>query len=298
MRTVNLETSWFAADLKNYKQESRIHLLSIHDHVLNFQVDGWPHLLMIAGPVLEKGPATIALEEKEFSMIKGCALKSEPGLFEPEKIIIKGSTHNFLLNWNRGERISFTPFRLYVHDLTLIDKSANAYCNMLKKSGVPTPSAVLLGLPGGESYFRQKIHHNFPDLVESLMNRHRADFLKSCAEISGMGRGASPTGDDLIHGVLIAYHYFIFDPHFTECMAKELLTVAVGTTMMGKHMLENGRRGLTSNALRQFIQNLAQGKVCSSVLARVLKTGSQTGYDLVTAVLYFALRYYRRTVPY
>ncbi|MFO7952152.1 MAG: DUF2877 domain-containing protein [Bacillota bacterium] len=296
MRTVDLDVGWFAADLQNYKQESKMHLLSIHDHVLNFRVDGWSHLLMIAGPVLEKGPATIGLKEDEFRKLRGFVLKAESGWFEPEKIFFYGSKSSLRLSWHRGEKISFAPFKLSALDLKLIEKSANAYRDMLGKSGFPTPSAVLLGLPGGESYFRQKLHHNFPGLVEFLINRRRTDFLSSCAEISGLGRGASPTGDDLIHGVLVAFHYFVFDRHFTESMAEDFLKMAEGTTLMGRHMLETGRRGLTSEALRQFIQALARGKATPTSLYRVLKTGSQTGHDLAAAVLYFVLKYIKSTV--
>ncbi len=296
MQKVELAAAWYAADLQGCKQESKMHLLSVHEHVLNYRVTSWPHLLMIAGPSLERGPASLGLAEKDFQILRDGVGGTQPGWFDSTKIIVNGLSSSFQIKWRRGEKISFESFKISDLDLKMAGKTANDYRGMLKIIGMPTPSAVLLGLPGGEIYFRRKINRIFPFLADSLINRKRTDFLSSCAEICGMGRGASPTGDDLIHGALAAFNYTVFDRQFNESIAEELRKIAAGTTLMGRHMLETGRKGLTSEALRLFIFSLARGDSEPSALARVLKTGSQTGYDLAAAVLYFTLRFTKSTL--
>jgi len=295
VQKVKFEAAWFATDLLSCKQESRMHLLSIHDHVLNFQVNSWPHLLMIGSPSLGRGPASLGLAEKEFQKLRDNAFKTQTGWFDSTEIIVNGMNSIFQIKWRRGEKISLAPFKITDLDLKLALTSVNAYRSMLIINGVPTPSAVLLDLPGGEIYFRRILKRVFPRLVDSLINRNRAAFLNSCAEICGMGRGASPTGDDLIHGALAAFNYIVYDRQFNESVAEEMAQIAKGTTMMGRHMLETGRKGLTSEALRQFILSLARGETDLTALFRVLKTGSQTGYDLATAVLYFTLKFAKST---
>ncbi len=285
-----IDAAWFALDLGRYRDRYELKPLSIHDHVLNFQVDKWPHLLMVADPVLERGPATVGLIQNDFEMLSSAVKEMDNGWFGSSKIDILVNGRSLSVNWCSEVGVSFAPVRLSGLNRSELKSSARAYRDMLKKAAEPSASAVLLGLPGGDQYFRHKISANYPRLVDSLIAAKEQDFIASCRTITGMGRGFSPTGDDLIHGALIAFNYFSYNHLFTEKIFPGLAGNAELTGIMGRHMLETGRRGLTSEAVQALVMSIAANKPDPPTISRILKIGSNTGYDIAAALLYYIFR--------
>lgn len=285
-----IKADWFADDLRLYRDQYSLNLLSVHKHVINFQVDKWPHLLMIADPALERGPATVGLARRDFILLSGKVNEIGSGWFGPSTIELISNGKILNVHWREGSAVSFAPIRLTGFDLQLLESTATAYRDMLVKYATPSASAVLFGFQGGDEYFRHEISGTFPHLVDSLIAAREQDFIVSCRKLTGMGRGFSPTGDDLIHGSLIAYHYFSHENSLMEKISEGLSETAEFTNLMGKHMLELGRRGLTPEALQAFIMSIGNNTPEHSTINRVLNIGSNTGYDLVTAILYYIFR--------
>jgi len=285
-----IKADWFADDLRQYSDQYSLNVLSVHKHVINFQVDRWPHLLMVAGSALERGPATVGLNQMDFMLLSAAAHEISGGTFEPFKIELAGNDKISTVQWSKDGAVSFAPIRFTGLDLRLLKETAKTYRHMLAEFAVPSASAVLNGLPGGEEYFRNQIAVYYPELVDSLLEAREEDFSASCQKIIGMGRGFSPTGDDLIHGSLVAYHYFSYENSLMEKIAEDLSETAELTNLMGKHMLELGRRGLTTEAIRTFIISIAKNMPEYMAIKRVLDIGSSTGYDLATAILYYIFR--------
>ncbi len=284
------DADWFAADLDRYCETYNLKLYSIHDLVINFQVDTWPHLLMVAGPALEQGPAAVGLGQRDFELFKATVEKMNNGWFEPSEINIASNDRNVSVNWHAGNCADFTPPRLSGYNLAEIKAAAKVYRELLKTVAEPSASAVLLDLPGGEDYFRHEISCNYPLLVDSLLAGKDEKFVTSCRAITGMGRGFSPTGDDLIHGALIAFNYFSYDHNFAEKITGGLAETAALTNAMGGHMLDTGIRGLTPVNVQAFITSIAANKPDYLTLDRLLKIGSNTGYDLAAALLCYIFR--------
>lgn len=284
---VNLKASWFAEDLEQYGNTTALRLLSAHRQVINFTAEAWPHLLIVAAPGPGKGPCTIGLPEAEFFRLRAAVGTIGSGRFGKNLVSLPAGGKCIRINWRAGNRICLAPVYLGSTDCGRLKKNTEISRAVLKVMNLPTASAVLLGSAGGDRYFRSAIDLYFPRLVHALQTRDRQEFMKSCRNLIGMGRGSSPTGDDLIHGALVAFHYFDFDPEFIDALRMEVIDAAGQTNFMGRHMIETGLRGLTPEIVRGFILALAGDKTDPEDVLAASGIGSSTGYDVVIAILYF-----------
>ncbi len=284
----SIEAIWHATDLQDYTDSSSFILVSVHDHAINLQVASWKHLLIIADPFLEKGPATICLKSDDFALFRAHLAEISGGSFNPGQLELKSRNMTLRLDWRECRPVSFTPIHYENFDRKSTDNALLEYRSLLSKKPIPTAAAVLLGLPGGEAFFRQQINKYIPVLIKAILIGNWQEFLVNCRNIIGMGRGLTPTGDDLIHGALVAFHYFAYSAKFTRQVGNELSKLTAGTNIFGRHMLELGMKGLTPLAMIYFLETIVEGRPSSETLERVVAIGSCSGYDLVISAIYFA----------
>jgi hypothetical protein len=138
----------------------------------------------------------------------------------------------------------------------------------------------VLGGIDRSGYFGDRFQTHFPQLVASLQHADGPGFARSCQQLIGLGPGSSPTGDDLIHGALIAHHYFrkamrnpVIIPPFPQEFRRQ-------TTPVGAHMLEMGREGLTPEPVRQYVLALLDGSFVEPTLEKLGHMGASSGYDM------------------
>lgn len=282
-----LEALWYSADLEKYRSKNEFTVLSIHEHVINLEVRTWPHLLIVADPSVEKGPATIGLSKSDFSIFVNTLNYMEHGWHSPSGIVISNRGSATAIKRNKNKSLSFSPVRFKSLDNKKIDFSTETYLDILRKKNPGTASAVLLGSAGSDKYFREEIGKTFPELISSLLDLKENSFLSSCRKLIGLGRGFSPTGDDLICGALLAFHHFSFNEPFIDSVTKSFCRAGIKTAVMGKHMLEIGIRGLTPEIIKLFLISIKEGTPDPMILERLLRVGASTGMDIATAILCF-----------
>ena len=292
-KTGVIKAQWYATDLKEYCERRELSILSTHDNVINFEVEGWPHLLIVADQSLEKGPATIGISSTDFHAFSKMIGSITAGSYEPGKLTVHSKTRGktIVVNWRDGKSISFAAYFTAPPDQFKVNFAVDYYFHLLKIIDIPTASAVLLGRPGGEEYFRQQIKMHIPPLIKSLIKQKGQDFLQNCRNIIGMGRGLTPTGDDLIHCALIAYHCFSLDKNFIRQIDNDISILAANTNKYGRHMLEIGKKGLTPLPLKDYFETIAEGSPYPEALERLTAIGSGTGLDLAVAAIYFSAVY-------
>jgi hypothetical protein len=281
------EASWYAADLDSCRARSNITRLSLHDHVINFRVDSWPHLLIVADSQLERGPATVGCSDHIFSRVAGIARDMNSGWYEPFFIRLSGAAGEACLKWRTADPCYFSLPKISVFDRATLLKTVEAYLALLRTMTQQSAAAVLLGLTGGEDYFRQQISNNMPNLLNALITESEKDFIEACRNLIGMGKGFSPTGDDLIHGALLAYHCFMNDDSFIFKISGSFHALFGQTNFMGQHLLQMGWKGKASEAMIAFMFTLNDGVVNKSALRRVLKIGSGSGFEMAIAMLLY-----------
>lgn len=278
---------WYASDLKSHTGKNRFSLLSMHRHAINLQVDEWKHLLIIGDSVLEKGPATVAFSNTDFVFLKKCIESNAQGLFDKTCLTFEPVNEMIQFTWLESQSESFYPVRYGCSDRSLIKKSLTAYRKMIEKFSPQTASAVLLGLKGGDRFFRQEIAANFPLLVRAILQKKIDSFIAHSQNISGMGRGMTPTGDDLIHGALIACHYFNYDHIFMNKCKSMMDLISVKTNIFGRHMLEIALNGLTPQPYILFLQSIALGEPKEEIIKTVKEIGSGSGYEIAIAIIIY-----------
>ncbi len=288
---INLEATWAAVDLDEHTRPAKVKLLSVHDNVVNLQVDGWKHLLFVAGPDLEAGPAAVSLPEPDFAYFKNCIVKTECGRYQCGVLSVTAMTgesstcQGLELKWRKSSRKSFAPLFIREPNRLNAKKALHDYRRLLAEIEPSGAAGVLLGLPGSEDYFRQYIAENFPPLVEALLQNNRHEFNRYAGNIIGLGRGLTPTGDDLLHGLLITYCYMVNQNGPGKTVKYDLDVLAENTNLFGRHMIETGSRGLTPEVFKIFLKTIAEGKADHSLISRIGAIGSSSGYDIAIAIL-------------
>lgn len=288
---INLEVTWAAADLDEHSRPAMVKLLSVHEKVVNLQVDGWKHLLFVAGPKLEAGPATVSLPEHDFAFFKDYIAKSESGRYQCGVLSItamadESSIYKSLeLSWLKSNRKSFAPFFIRGTNRHTVKKALRDYRSLLAEVKSAGAAGALLDLPGGEDYFRQQIAENFPPLVEALLQNNRQNFNLHAKKLVGLGRGLTPTGDDLLHGLLITYCYMVNQAGPGETVKYDLDILAENTNLFGRHMIETGFRGLTPDIFNIFLKTIVEGKADHCLINRIGAIGSTSGYDIAFAIM-------------
>jgi hypothetical protein len=279
-----IEAIWAAADLDLYAGSFRLRLLSVHDHVLNLAVESWQHLLFVADEQLEKGPATIGIANRDYCRLKEVLKTGAEGVYAAGQISLNKNDPATMINRGREKLISFAPVFSSPPADSKVLMALKFYLDRLKNIVLHTPAAVLLDRAGGEEYFRNAIKKNFPGLINALLDQKRQDLIKYCRNISGMGHGLTPTGDDLIHGAFATYSALTTGRKIKRAFKLSQLEMPVETGLFGQHMLEMGKRGLTPAAVCSYLEAVDQGHCAEQQLQRLLRIGSSTGSDLAIAV--------------
>lgn len=244
-------------------------------------------MLLIAGTSLEAGPATIALEDDDFVFFSHYLAKHKGGLFTQNCLFIAYGSERLTLNWREGAAKTFSPVYFKTWDSSLITKSLEEYRLMLAKIQLPSSASVLMEMQGGDDYFRQLIFKSYPLLVEAFLNHNRQALIKNSRNLIGMGRGLTPTGDDLLHGALVAYHYLDGDKAFLETVKDDLDAAAAKTNIFGRHVLEIGYKGLTPEIFSTLLSTVIRGKADQKLLKRISAVGSSSGLDIAIAIFFF-----------
>ena len=287
----NLCSPWYAADLERYNNEYKVNLLSVHKEIINFRVESWTHLLMVAKSGFERGPCTIGLDLELLVDLHEKAESAAEIRFNNHALTFYAGDSRYSINWREGERLSFAPFKIVNLEHNKALSAIKHYSYALEKIDLNTPSAVLLGMTGGAEYFREATNNFYPEIIKSLILKNEQEFMNACRKIIGMGHGSSPSGDDLICGALLAFHHFIADQLFIDNISAELKAEAGKTSLMGGHMLEIGRSGLTPEVFKALLTSIGKGSFEPELLARVIQIGSSTGIDLMIALITFTINY-------
>lgn len=278
---------WYAADLEQYERDSCFRLVSNTNKVISLQVEIWEHLLFIADSSLEAGPATIALDDYDFITLKTCLGRSKCGFYKKSSLLVEQEDDFCMLDWGRSVPKVFSPVHLLKADRILIRQSINKYRMLLAEKELSSSAAVLLELDGGEDYFRQHIGQSFPLVIKSLLTRDQEAFIKYCRSLVGLGRGLTPTGDDLLYGAIVAFHYFVNDSAFLAALKDEFRALTLNTNVFGRHALEMAFRGLTLEMYGFFLKTIGLGEADKGLLNRIFSLGSSSGVDAAIAMLYF-----------
>jgi len=282
---IEFVAAWSAADLEPYSGCYALKLLSLHDHVANFQVAGWSHLLFIGDQDLAAGPASIGLATEDFKDFRNHLLQSRSGRFEDGRAIFDLGKRRVTIDRRGGENKTFAPVFNFSEATTELVITLEYYEKSLKDMDLPTPAATLLASPGGDDYYRSAIAANFPAIIKALIDQNKQELIKYCRSIYGMGHGLTPTGDDLIHAAFVVANIYSQKGRiFMDLLRPDVEAFSAQTGLFGRHMLEIGRRGLTPEPFGSYLEALKLGVREARIINNMIKIGSATGFDLAIGI--------------
>lgn len=207
--------------------------------------------------------------------------QSNGGRIENGRAIFNIPEGTMTIDRRGGEGKSFTPVFYTLANVMEINSVLPYYSAILKDLRITSPSAVLLGLPGGEDFHRKAIADHFPVIIKALIAQNKQELIKYCRNICGMGHGLTPTGDDLIHAAFVVANLFGQKGRlFMDSLCPEVETLSAQTGLFGRHMIEIGRQGLTPEPFLDYLGALGRGVKAPEIINDMIRIGSATGFDL------------------
>lgn len=275
--------AWAARDLFDRGGPVRLRVISLHNHVMNLQVDEWDHLFMIADPGMYRGPASVGMGLLDFRAVQSCVKPGDLACFRDEGIEFYGK-NDFRVTLSSAERVSFSvPHNVEFDEAAISD---TAVAQKMAELAAPHLCSCLFADGRGSSAdpFAETMAREFPRFVRALALGDQAEFWGAFSCLVGLGYGSTPTCDDLMHGALIALHYLKRTTRLAVPLPTLPRSIGAKTTLLGAHMLEMGARGLTAEPVRDFALNLLSGKPIEPSFAGLRRMGSDSGCSIATGL--------------
>ena len=289
-KIITVDALWTADDLELFRGKPEVCFFSAHDHYINFNVKNHNRLLMIADSQAMPGPSTIAINEKAFNRISELSSGYIKGFLENEQVVLEYNQIIVIINRRSGIKKSFAPAcpgKININNHRLTAGYYRAHIEKRVNEFQASPALVLLDLPGGETYFRKAVSKCYPAIIEALLKNNAGAFIESAAELAGLGRGFSPSGDDLIYSSLLAHNYYKNDLAMMNQIRNNIGILIKQTNVMGSHMLALGTMGLAGENILDYITSFEKGFVKKDLIERVLSVGSTTGLDIAIGIIYY-----------
>jgi len=285
-----IRATWAANDLFARGGAVSLRVISLHDHVMNFQADEWGHLLMLADPGMYRGPASAGLSRKDFQALRIRLRPGDAASFHDGAIELR-DIFDLRLSLAAAERMNFSvPLSLSLDRAAL---SLPAVAEAMAELSAPHLCSCLLAASGVVACdpFARTLAREFPRLIHALAQGGQTEFEDASSRLVGLGYGSTPTGDDLIHGALVALHYMSRATRSGPPVPSLPPALGARTTPLGAHMLEMGRRGLSAGPLRDFALNLLAGEPLDPTFAGLGRMGSDSGCNMAVGFYLMTLEF-------
>ncbi len=160
-------------------------------------------------------------------------------------------------------------------------------------------AACLVGIKGffplliGEVEIDQILQTIIPSVEKislSIKNSDWSEFVKSTANIVGVGMGLTPSGDDFLSGVFVALYFYntTFGKGFTVDKLKNLAnSVASKTSLFSATLIKAAANGWVQDVISCWLVSLFQGdsKQVKELTRKILKIGHSSGADILLGLI-------------
>ena len=125
-----------------------------------------------------------------------------------------------------------------------------------------------------------------PSLVDAWNERHIAGVIGEAERLVGLGPGLTPSGDDILAGMLGAFRVLSPDGSFADRVGKALTAMAPGrTTTLSLTLLRMAAAGQLSPEAARVLRALPSGEALQPAVAALLRLGHTSGADLAAGLL-------------
>lgn len=239
-------------------------------------------MLMIASPDMYRGPSAIGLSNSDLAYLFRVLQYESKGKLEPGELVIGHGDSGIAISLVTAVIDFSVPPCAYL-DSSRLHASLNLARSIFHNGKTMASSVNLLAREAGDSILHQSLEGGLSDLVESVVSEDDLAFVDACRELVGLGYGSTPTGDDLIHGVLLTHYYYRSASNLPWRFLSIPEDILSSTTAMGQHMLSIGSQGLTLEPVRNFLLSLLGGYIDSKTVHQLFRIGATSGVDIGVA---------------
>lgn len=266
--------------LETLKKGKKAALLRSFDHVITFKTPN-DTLISIADVTVPKNPLIININSFfELKWVKTI-------FFYEEQNLLKVGHHELYLN---SQQI-FNPVEIYsIYKLenSMTKNTFDAiikYANNVDKGMFRFIPYILFdnNIPEQISVFSKHLYVTTLELLSNIKEKNPEKTVKELKEMVGVGKGATPAGDDVIVGLLLFDYFFTKDKWLTHLLKKHM-DLFDSTTDESRQMVLLSLEGLSSKHYLDFIECCAENKDQSeliSCLDRIMSTGHSSGSDFL-----------------
>ena len=127
----------------------------------------------------------------------------------------------------------------------------------------------------------RRLGRELAELRKAVENRDTAELRRCCAAMVGLGQGLTPTGDDMLLGVLSALH--MYRPEPVGLLAEALEPLLSRTNDISRSYLWQAIEGRAATPVLQTLVGLASGDMRGAGL--LLDVGHSSGGDILEGIL-------------
>lgn len=246
----------------------RVH--SVFQKALNI-IDEENHLYTLLTSEMDDGPLAVTLSLKSFE--ESPFRKDQRILMTREELTIPG--HRIPLGNASRFSLTFPPYDPSPWCYRLIQETENILERENQHGVSPYERAV-----------DKLLHERLMDLTDAFQKEDEDKILTSSKKLIGLGPGLTPSGDDVLLGMLLVLNlpgnpYENYLPLFDQV----LLEARDETNLLSFHGLARAREGFVRRNLLDFIKAILREKEIEKEREQVRAIGHTSGQDILLGVL-------------
>ncbi|MGE5221638.1 MAG: DUF2877 domain-containing protein [Omnitrophica WOR_2 bacterium] len=133
------------------------------------------------------------------------------------------------------------------------------------------------------------VYSNLSSLKQGLIQKNSNDILRSATPLLGMGDGLTPSGDDLIAGLLLALNRWSIDGSESEKLIflnqGLILNAYRTTTTLSANLIECAASGAADEKIINGLDGIMAGKTApADIASSFLNWGQHSGTDILSGI--------------
>ncbi len=135
----------------------------------------------------------------------------------------------------------------------------------------------------------KSIWHYIPTIQKALAKKKIAEIVSSLLPLMGLGRGLTPSGDDLIAGILLTLNRY--PKHVCPALPRQELNLALiqnarqKTTRLSTNIIEQAAGGIADERLLKALDCIMTGKsTIQTSVYEICHLGHSSGVDTLTGI--------------
>ena len=278
------------------QKEWRGQVFSRFENALNIELDG-VFLFNLLPDHLPLNPRSLSLPLSDWEKMRTLSMK--PGLpVWVGKTFIDIPSRKLRITFDQSRSWNSTPYlpkapnteaEIY-ENLEIVERGAEGF-RQNNSIGCPRDAKSFSCIY--EDFFRKHVLQAKNDLILSLSAGNLSDSVRISSQLIGLGHGLTPSGDDVLSGIMAAgiycgLAYPLLFPFISELNNRIVSAAKNRTTIFSQVFLEDSSQGEVVQPLRELLRGILCRKDQRALLEltrQVLNLGGTSGADMLEGAL-------------